>query len=231
VTLLHTVARLALLACVLVASGCSSYEAKSPYGSLPGESTQFSPELGAPHVTFRALDLPTFGSFGPPGVPFIPIHVWFTGPTELELDFAVSIPPARDFSAAWRPCLSGDVGRRVCASSAELWWTGRGRPALVLRSEWRREFEGLEEPSPARLTRQATYERADYRGDPPLEDFSLLGTYRFRCEGRCPDHLRLDAKELFESEGVSVSPGRLEFHRVSTAAYHPFFWPWPLPHG
>lgn len=228
--------RLSLAILAFFATACSSFGIADHYASSFDATNRRHPMNERTHVDVVPRADGRFFSLGVLGLPVVPVGIAVTSPDEIEIEVTVLLHEDVDFSLAWHPCLELEGEEALCAGSARVDWhadravtdAGGERyeriPATNSYMQWTRLFAPIADRElTARVTRDAIYERAGYRGEPPAAYQRIEAVYSFPCRETCPTSFALDASSLVEIAGAPLTAGRVEFRTERRYEYDPLF--------
>jgi len=174
-----------------------------------------------------------FYSIGMLGIPFIPTYFKTSEPTEISLAISLTLRHDHDFSLAPRPCLTVDNSISFCPYKVEVsaialfqddgsMYTDKQKRWQKVSSFYRAENQILSLSTVSesnRVNREHNYQHYGYTG---VQKWGLLRadfTYKYKCEGACPERLELNAKDLIAVGNLAIPNGRYNFEKTRQNDY------------
>ncbi len=208
----------------IVSSGCSTFEVRDVY-QVAGSGT------GAIEYNNEAMELQIefapdtqVASVGVFGAPIIPAYVQISDRTEVTLAVHLVLHRDHPFSFSAASCLSVEPGQALCPYQLTVASLGMFQDDGTMYEDKQKRWNhithfhakdlSLQRPeNNERVSRERIYLHYGYAGVPKWEYLRADLTYKYRCEGHCPERFELNTEQLVVVGGTPCSPGDINSRR------------------
>lgn len=229
----HVCPRISALVIGLVVGGCSTLEVQDAYRPIGNETALLDYKIDDVELRVGINPDTRFYSIGVFGVPIIPTYFKTADSTELALGIGLTLRHDHNFSFALRPCLTIENSSTFCPYELEVSAVGMFRDDGSMYADKQKRWQKISnfysaenrilslptEPESGRVSRERIYQHYSYTGYRKWDYLRIDLTYKYKCEGTCPERLNLDVKDLVIVKNVPIPNGIYSFEKTRQKNY------------
>jgi hypothetical protein len=152
------------------------------------------------------------------GLPFIPVYINPLGQSEINLKTTMRVQRGKDFSVAYNPCFVSPPLKPICPYNVDI-------SAEIYLSVTKNEIDFLNTltiydlTTNDRINMDKLYQSYGRNKIQKWEMVDLTLTYRYKCDGVCPDDLQIEAENFAMVDHQPVSSTDYHVHKNSHGEY------------